>query len=200
MSKLTTASELATIIESVAAVGAVIVGAWWFVEQRENYPRADVSQVTNLVPIKTDLFAVETNISIKNEGKRQLKLHRAQVMLQAVSAAPYDYMALSGFAGAAYWRATRPKMSNANQFHDGELRWPVIRSFDGPIDHHIEPGETDNLVLTFLMRCSDLNFGESKPVHLLRLATDVFKPEGEEGKDFAWKARSFIDVSKECRK
>jgi hypothetical protein len=199
MSKLATCAEIAKIAEAAAAFGGLVVAGWWFIEQRENYPRADVSQSTTIVHVAPDVFAVEVNVSIKNEGKKQLKLHHVQVLLQAVSADPFDYRSLSTLRGQDYWQADRPRISNQKQFYDGELRWPVITRFPGPVDHHIEPGETDNIVLTFLLRCSGLRFPKSTPIRSLRIATDVFKPATEEGRDFAWKARGFVDISKECK-
>ena len=201
MGRLATWSEVAKIIESAAAIGGLIVAGWWFIEQRENYPRADLSQSASAVSLHPGLFAIEANIEVKNEGRKQLKLHRARVMVQAVSASPFNYDQLATVDGPAYWGSVRPiSTPDAHQFQDGELRWPVVRMFDGPIDHHVEPGETDNIIFTFLIPCSRLQLGRMEHVRTLRIATDLFKPTTEEGKDFAWKAREFVDISKECNR
>jgi hypothetical protein len=198
--KLEISAQVAQIVESAAAVAAIGLAGWWFVEQRENYPRADLAQAVEVVPVEPGVVAIEANVSIKNTGKKLIKLHRARVRLQEVSGKPFDYKSLAQRDGSSYWQAIRPKQTpDRRQFHSAELRWPVLKIFDGDIDYHIEPGETDNMVVTFLVPCHSKLGAEQSELRNLRVATDVFKPNADEGKEFAWKARTFVNVTEECR-
>lgn len=196
---LTVIAEIAQILESIAALVALGAAAWWFFAQRENYPRADVSQTIQRVPVGPGLIALETNVGIKNAGKKLLKIERARVRVQQVAPNPFGYADLAKLSGDDYWRAVRPVPTpDSRQFNGGELRWPAIRVFDGRVNYEIEPGETDNMVITFLIPCASIPRTHSGDLHRLRIATDIFKPGSQPDEELAWKARAFVDVSREC--
>lgn len=96
-------SYIAQIIESGAAVGALALAGWWFVEQRESYARADLSQSIAVVGLERGTVAVEATVSVKNAGNRLLRLHRARVRLQEASGTPFAYHNLSQVDGPQYW-------------------------------------------------------------------------------------------------
>lgn len=201
LSKLETSAAVAQIIESIVAALAFLLAGWWFLEQRQNYPRAVVTQSIDVISVEPGILAVEANVRLENAGKKLLKLRRARIRLQEVSGKPFEYADLARLEGDEYWKAVRPlDTPNRRQFHAGELRWPVLKIFDDQIDYRIEAGETDNLVFTFLVPCVRKIGSETRSLGTLRVATDIFKPDSEEGKEFAWKARAFADVSKECAK
>lgn len=150
------------------------------------------------MPVKRGLVAVEAHVQFDNKGMTRIDLHHANVKLQNVSDQPYGYGDLARQTGPAYWQANRPGKASDRQFREGELRWPVINQFDDDIDHLIEPGETDILVFTFLVPCQSLATDTSMKRHFIRVASDVTKPAGSGPKDFAWKARSFADLSTAC--
>lgn len=220
MGKFETPANVAAIVESGAAVAALVLGGWWFLAQRENYSRIDLSQSAQVIPLGHGTIAIEAILNVKNAGMKQAKLHRARVRLQEASGWQFDYDQLAAMDGTKYWRALRPPITpDRRQFNAGELRWPSLKIFDGAIDSHIEPGETDTLIFTFLVPCRREVAGQTRSLHHLRLAADIFKPDDEQEddadgqldqdsprnstqppKEFAWKARSFVDVTKECRK
>jgi len=197
LSKLTAAAEFAKIVEASAATIALIAGAVWFSEQHESYPRADLQQSVEVVPVQPDLVSVEVHTNFENTGKKPIHLSSAFVMLQNVAASPFGLRRLARLKGAAYWEALRPvKTPDPHQFHEGELRWPVLNEYDGPIDHDVEPGETDVLVFTFLLACRQ-DVG-SAPLNWVRVASEIEKPNNAEEKGFAWNARTFADLSSAC--
>jgi hypothetical protein len=180
------------IVQGTATAIALLLGAWWFLEQRQTFPHAQLTQTVNVVPVGKGLIAVEVEVQLQNSGKRLLHLTHATVKLQQVTADYYGYSDLAELNGGPYWTAKRPSGgADLRQFNQGELRWPVVKQYDDQIDYRIEPGETDMLVFTFLMTCPD-------DIHTVRVASDIMKParHGEEG--FAWKTRAFADVTDAC--
>lgn len=189
---------------------ALLTTGYWFFLERKGMPHADVSQEVSVIPLTSELVAIESHVRIKNLGERLLEIDKINSRLQLVRPDAYDYVALNRKNGEDYWLAERPNASKSSeQFHIAELRWPIYRQYRDDVQHSIEPGETDLLVVTFLMECRLAKWA--------RVATDVYKPEprsfgkieeadaqgeseGEEDVNFAWKARSFVDVAEICAK
>lgn len=199
MTKLEGCGHVAAIVQALATTVALGLGAWWFIEQRQTYPHAHLEQTVQVVPVGHGTIAVEIEAQFQNSGKMLIHLTRANVKLQNVSEKPYDYDALAQQNEAAYWKALRPVATpSRGQFTEGELRWPVIKQYLGPIDHLIEPGETDLIVFTFLLSCQTVATDKPTKPHFVRVASDVLRPKGSGPVNFAWKARSFVDVSSAC--
>ena len=186
--------------QALLTLMALVTTAYWFFLERKGLPHADVTQSVQVVPLGNDLIAVEAHVQIKNIGQRLLRIDRINSRLQLVRADAYDYENLNRLANDDYWTAARPN-SDALQFHAGELRWPIFRQYRKSVDHRIEPGETDLIVVTFLMNCSLSD--------QVRVASDVYNPaaansagngseESEAGEGIAWKTRSFADLSQAC--
>lgn len=194
--------KLAKYAQALLTLLALLVTGYWFFLERKGMPHADVSQEVSVVPVAEGLVAIEAHISVKNLGQRLLKIDRINSRLQLVRADAYGYEALDRARGDAYWDGVRPGKSGGAQFHASELRWPIHRRFDDDVEHNIEPGETDLIVVTFLMDCSMAKW--------VRVASDVYNPEGsddlmsglesedEEEERFAWKTRSFVEVANVC--
>jgi hypothetical protein len=176
--------------------------AYWFFLERKGMPHADVTQKLEVLPLGDDLVAVEAHIQIKNLGQRLLEINHVNSRLQAVRPDAYDYAGLNKKRGDEYWSALRPK-GDEKQFLSAELRWPILRRYDNPVEHRIEPGETDLIVVTFLVSCSEYDW--------VRVASDVYNPSttnsesteedmtdsgGVEG--LAWKTRSFANLYEAC--
>ena len=180
------------IVQAAATAIALALGAWWFIEQRQTYPHAQLSQTVNVVPVAKGLIAVEVQVQFQNTGKLLIKLTHATVKLQTVAADPYGYPDLAQKNGEDYWKAKRPVQTpDLRQFNQAELRWPLLKQFDDKIDHRIEPGETDVLVFTFLVPCD-------QDLHMVRVASDIQKPAKGDETNFAWKTRAFADVTNAC--
>lgn len=188
---------------------ALLTTGYWFFLERKGMPHADVSQEIAVIPVSKGLVAVEVHVKITNLGQRLLEIDKINSRLQLVRPDAYDYVGLNKKKGEDYWLAERPGASkNSKQFHIAELRWPIYRQYRDEVKHRIEPGETDLLVVTFLMECRHAKW--------VRVATDVYKPaENSLGKasgsadatvetledadqNYAWKARSFVNARDIC--
>jgi hypothetical protein len=193
------------LFQGAATAVALLAGAWWFMEQRQTYPHAQLEQTVEVVPVAKGLVAVEVRVQFSNTGKLLIHLTHATVKLQQVTADYYDYPKLALETGDAYWLAKRPAqpgqppMKDPRQFNQGELRWPVLNQFDGRIEHLVEPGETDVLVFTFLTPCLADPADPASALHMVRVASDIHKPARNNKNDFAWKTRAFADVSAACQ-
>lgn len=188
MRNLTRASKWAQFLQALFTLLALILAGYWYFVERKGMPHADVSQTVNVMPVSNDIVAVEALVSVKNLGQRLLHIRRVQSYLQNIDANAYGYDDLVQLRGNDYWQAQRA--GGGRQFDAGELRWPVARRFDAAVDHRIEPGETDVITITFLVRCSS--------VRQVRVATDVFRPRSASEPEWAWKARSIVPVCQEC--
>jgi hypothetical protein len=189
---LVRASKWASLIQALVTSGAILVGGAWYLVERQPLPHADVSQTINVVPVDKGLIAVEAQVTIKNLGRRLLKIRKIDAKLQAVSAKSFDYRTLTDHDNDSYWSAKRPEpYQDDDQFHFAELRWPILRRFNREVQHDIEAGESDVFVATFLMRC---------PAHdFVRVATEVYNPTDFKNEGLTWKARSFANVGDVCR-
>jgi hypothetical protein len=186
-------------IQVICVVGAFGLAAYWYFLERKGHPHANISQTAQAYQVSPGLVAVEVHTTIENLGSRLLRLGEARVALQLVSPGRYDYQALWALRGDAYWDAVKPdeRLDDGSPnpfFHRGELRWFPIRVYDRPINHEIEPSESDLLVTTFLVRCN---------ARVVRIATDLEKGLsgierlfGQPG--LSWKARTFVDLERAC--
>jgi hypothetical protein len=181
------------IIQGAATAVALGLGAWWFMEQRQTFAHAQLTQTVNVVPVAKGLIAIEVQVQFQNTGKVRILLTHATVKLQNVTAEPYGYAELAMRNAADYWNAKRPvDTPDLRQFNQAELRWPVLKQFDDDkIDYRVEPGETDVLVFTFLLTCD-------QELHVVRIASDMHKPAKGGQIDYAWKSRAFADVTNAC--
>lgn len=161
--------------------------AYWFFVERKGMPHADVSQTIHMVPLGGGLAAVEAHIQIRNLGQRLLKVRHVNSRLQTVRPDAYDYVGLNAKLGDEHWRATRPS-SDAKQFHGSELRWPILREYNEGVKHEIEPGETDLIVVTYLIHCTEFTW--------VRVASDILNSTAENS--LAWKTRSFANTHDVC--
>lgn len=197
-----TYSKRASYAQALFTVSAALIAGYWFFVERKGMPHADVSQELQVVPLGDGLVAVEAHVTIKNLGKRLLRIERINSRLQLIRADAYDYAGLNEESDETYWQATRPGGED-RQFHQAELRWPIFRQYDEQVDHRIEPQETDLIVVTFLTSCSLAPW--------VRVASDIYNPSAgsaeeaeekaqgaQESPGYAWKARSFANLGEAC--
>jgi hypothetical protein len=221
--KLDVAHKHAEFAQALFTLAAFLATAYWFFVERKGQPHADVSQVVHVLPLGRGLIMVEAHISVKNLGERLLRLERLTSRVQVVHAAPYNIRALGDLNGDEYWNAWRSDREGIedvgnSHFNYSELRWPIIKEYEQEVDHEIEPGETDLIVVTFVLNCqsgmdwvrvaSDIQHpdasGPADPAPLgrdapLSLPADGTEAKiGSEGAPMAWKARSFSEVREAC--
>lgn len=169
----------------LAILGIALAGYWYFIE-RKGVPHADIAQKLEIMPIQPGLVAVESHLTIKNLGSRLLKLTEADIRLQQVSPPrmlPYEE--LQKLSAERYFTAAvRSDGELTRLFDQGELKWPTLKWYSGRIDRHIEPGETDLVVTTFLVRCD---------LRIVRVAAYL-----EKSRKLAWSAASSADLAPAC--
>jgi hypothetical protein len=186
-------------------IAIALAGYWYFVERRDQ-PHADLQQKVEAVPLGDGRIAVEAHVTVRNLGRQLLEIDEFQSRLQIAST---DLLGMSGLpdkAGVPYWSSESAERGDPpRHFTNAELRWPQLNFYKGAVNHRIEPGESDLLVATFILRCPDISF--------LRVASDIPKPEARQviplpirrrskaanEKRLMWKTRSFVDIREACR-
>jgi hypothetical protein len=192
------ANDWAKLLQALFTLGAFSLAAYWYFVERKGVPHADVTQTIAGHALGNDTLSIEAHIRIKNLGERLLRIREVQSHLQDVEAGTFGYISLARLNDDQYWKATRPRTAgdnrpstaDDNQFNGAELRWPLVRGFTDRVRHDIEPGETDLIVITFLLRCSEVR-------NHVRIATDVLNPDSGTER-LAWKARDFFDLGNIC--
>ncbi|WP_380874970.1 hypothetical protein ACFB49_02490 [Sphingomonas sp. DBB INV C78] len=179
-------------LQTICAVGAFGLAAFWYFIERKAQPHADVTQELHAVQVSPGLAAVEVHVSLKNLGSQLLTLKHARVTLQMAQPGVYDYEALWAKKGQDYWSALKSKPGEPDNpyFDEAELRWFPVREYDGEIYHRIEPEETDLLVATFLVKCT---------AKVVRVATAIERrTDWLNREQMTWTARSFLDLGETC--
>ena len=198
---------------------AFIATAYWFFVERKGMPHADVTQTIYVQPIADRLVAVEAHVNVKNLGERLLEVGWVYSRLQLSHHRSYDFAGLNAKDDDPYWDAVKTMKNGSTlpYFNAAELQWPTWRQFDRAVRHEIEPGESDLIVLTYVMSCDD--------APAVRVATDIFKPsdwfpsrpikaapkgspdQADPGQEeaarpepgaMAWKTRTFASLDEAC--
>lgn len=203
------------IFQAVATTAAITLAGYWYFIERRGEPHADVSQTAEVIPLGKGRIAVEVHVHVQNLGRQLLRIDRFVSRLQLADVDHYGMNDLIGKNGLDYWHSTSVAGKDARaHFNHAELRWPQLNYYDDKVEHEIEPGESDLLVATFLLNCPPQDF--------VRVASDVAKPIDEQTDEnteseanllanageahpiddrrMMWKARSFVNVGKICRK
>ena len=170
----------------LTALAIVLAGYWYFVE-RKGEPHADVTQKVDVMPLEPGIVVVEATIQIKNIGTRLLKIKSEDVRLQKVAPAEQEVTALADLRGGAPFSAkltSAMRAGNDEAYDEGEIAWPTLQSFDRPLDRQIEAGETDQLVVDFIVRCD---------ARAVRIASYVSKDD-----DMSWSAATLVNLREPC--
>ncbi|RYI12408.1 MAG: hypothetical protein EON48_13145 [Acetobacteraceae bacterium] len=188
-------SDAASTFQTILTAGAIMLAGYWYFVERRGKPHADISQVISIVPIKPGFVAVETQINIKNVGETLLEVTRAQIWLQQVSPPPESPGALVPEnltkLGVFDWPRHTPadKDGYASAIYtNAEFHWPPIKVYRDKVMHEIEPGESDAMIATFMVKCD---------VQVVRVAAYVYK--GGQGKNERWwRTAAFANTSEAC--
>lgn len=186
----------AKLTQTVLTTLGIGLAAYWYLVERKGEPHADITQKAEAVKLTDEVAAVEVQVQVKNLGGRLLELQNADIKLQQVSPPAFDANALEGLQDKAYFGADRfpgQPIARDGIFQGAELKWPRLNRFAGALQNRIEPGETDLIVATFLVRCS---------LSAVRISTQIErKSSGFWNKEpYWWKARSLVDLRPACTK
>lgn len=181
--------------QTVLTTLALGLAGYWYLVERKGEPHADVTQTAEVVRLTDEIAAIEVQIAIKNLGSRLLRLKEGVIRLQQVSPPGFDAAALQALENEAYFDAAEFPGEDAAEggvFQNAELKWRRLNRFAGKLENEIEPGETDIVNATFLVRCD---------VRTARIATQIKRESPRiwgEDKGYWWKARTLVDVGKAC--
>lgn len=136
---LDTTKTTVEIIESVAKIAALIVGAVWtymlFIKKRSGYPRATVAHDASLIPLNAERALLRVSITIKNTSE----------VLLTVASIRVDVKRISPFDGQS------PSLGYAGDQQSFEYAWPSIGEAMPHPALEIEPGESDAVHLDFIV-------------------------------------------------
>lgn len=118
------------VLESLATIAALVVGAWWVLRRRKTYPRAKFAHAASHVALNSRLLLLRVSVTIENVGDVLLRLEKSVAGVQQVSPVP---------AEIEPWLVAREELIGSAIT---EFDWPFIdsrqRNWSG---HEIEPGE-----------------------------------------------------------
>jgi hypothetical protein len=187
------ANRGAETVQAVLTAGALLLAGYWYFVERKGQPHANVTQAVFVQHLQRGYVLVESHVSVQNLGSRLLKINQARMRLQQVSPALYPYDELAKKSGPDYWAALKPLMFKGKPvryFNELELSFPLLREYNGPVRHEVEPGETDLLVTSFIVPCT---------AKVVRITASLQKDPGDEGSEpMVWKARNFADITQWC--
>lgn len=121
MAKLEASAHWAQIVQAAAALLALGAAAWWFRQQREVYPRGELTQSVEVFRLEPGIAAVEVHVHFENAGKRLIELSSATVRLQHVGSEPYEIADLAAVQETGYWQAMRPTGSDKEDRHSHKV-------------------------------------------------------------------------------
>lgn len=190
----------------------ILAAVYLYNVERRSEPHADVSQSVQLVRLpQEDAIAIEAYIVVKNLGTQLLNITHIHSRVEAFDLKAIGLTELLDLRGEAYQNAVVNSGSQQKRAFQGtELDWPQLKVFDRNISHQIEPGESDLITATFVLRCPIVRY--------VRVATDITKPttdvidrlfgksestagnidEHGEQHTMLWKTRSMIDLKPVC--
>lgn len=127
---LATTSESVGILESLATIAALVVGAWWVLRRRKTYPRAKFTHSVAHVVLNSEVSLLRLSVAIENVGDVLLRLDKSVAGVQQVSPVPSQLEP---------WLAARTELLGSAIT---EFDWPFLdsrqRNWSG---HEVEPGE-----------------------------------------------------------
>jgi len=125
------AKDASATLQSLATILALVVGAWWVLRRRRNFPRAKFAHNVTSVPLDDARVLVHVGVTVENVGDVLMRVADSWVCLQQLKPMPPDLAErISAGEGLVASGAS-------------EIAWPVIASCTRNwTPHEIEPGET----------------------------------------------------------
>jgi hypothetical protein len=137
--------ELLQTVQAVVTIGAVLIAGLWtyllFVRRRQKFPRASVTHRVTFDPVDDQKLLLRATVVIANKSEVLLSINHGMVWVQQVM--PWPKI------------AAKAPIDGDEAEKKKELSWPVLaeRRLDDSQDRwEVEPGETEELHLDFLLR------------------------------------------------
>jgi hypothetical protein len=126
------ASPVAEVVQSIITSIAILIGAWWVIQQRERYPRATVTHAVQCIPLAEGKSLVHIETTLSNVGKVLIQLESCATHLLQVRPLDPDLARLLHSSG----RLVEP--------NEREAKWQSLDAHAKAYqreDAEIEPGE-----------------------------------------------------------
>ena len=140
---MTDIKDIAQIVQSVATVVAVMIGAAWFIIKRKYAYRVSISQEINHWNLGNGKYWIRVTVTINNQGDVQIKLRKGFTELQQIKP-----IALKDIEKAIA-KGKDPVQTNLSY-----IIWPHIqrRELDGDYNYReIEPSEKEEIHVDFII-------------------------------------------------
>lgn len=176
---LASLADLSKALESLATVGAIIVGAiwsyWLFVKNRQKFPRASVSHTVSHKSIVRGRILIHVDMVLTNLG---------QVLLEVVFAKAVVSQVLP-----LHPTVRRLIVSRSDPVPTGhtEIQWPKIASREVRFERaecEVEPGETQSFQFDFVVE------SQLRTLEVYSYVSNITKRD----RDLAWDCSTFYDI------
>ena len=174
--------NIAETVQYIVTAGAIIVAGLWtyylFIENRSNYPIADIELSYVKFNVLEDKILIHASVKITNKGSVLLKAEEAELRLRQVTPLPEETVKIINSGGDLVAEG------------ETEVMWPLIagrlwKYEDEPIE--IEPGESDVLHADFAIK-NDIEIVEFY---------FYLKNKAKENKQLGWSITKMLNISKE---
>lgn len=180
--------DFVNLVQKLVTTIAVISGGFWtytlFIQHREAYVKANVSQSLACINVSDDARLLRLNVTIKNSGNKLLRLVYGEVQVKQVLPLTPDVI--------KEWEAIRGGKTESPEYFSWESipTKPKPRKWrPGELD--IEPGESENIYFDFFIPTK---------LKVVDVAT-WFSDEDKIKNKLGWGASTLIDLrkSEECQ-
>jgi len=178
--------EWVPIAQAIITIVAVFVGGWWsyklFIEQREQYPHANLELKLSHVALSERVNLLRVGIELTNVGKSLIEIEKSIIRVQQILPSlpcPKDDACAAKEIDAAIKKVER---------QEDQFSWLLIaereNSFDPP--YAVEPGGEKQTL--------DFEFVAPSEVKVVRVYA-YFRNEkrSKEGKEIGWDSSSYYD-------
>jgi hypothetical protein len=177
-------TEWLPIVQASVTIVTVLVGGWWtyklFIEEREQYPHANIEQKLSHVALSEQANLLRVGIELTNVGKTLMRIQESTIRVQQIvpsTPCPNQPVVCAADEVAA---ALSEVQRQTNQ-----ISWPLIaeRSFRFPFE--IEPGEKQTL---------DFEFVTPSDAKIVRVYSFFSKDQTSmDGTDVGWTMSGYYD-------
>jgi hypothetical protein len=169
--------EFVDLFQKVIAIGAVIVGGWWFLARGEDLPRASISHDIFSACLNAQVRWIRAIVTIENVGLVRVELYESNHRVSQVF--PLDRR-LAAALDVGKSIGSRP----------GRIDWPEVAAVDTTSSHEfLEPGETYTQYTDFLVASN---------IQMLQVASFYKNPAvTTETNEVGWFAMALHDVGEE---
>jgi hypothetical protein len=177
----TTFKEKVETVQAIVTIAAILVGGLWtyriFIEERHEYPHANVEQKLSHVVLSKRAKLLRVGIELSNTGSAKMMIGKATIWVQQILpmlSCPKD--------GVCVADETNDAIKNIKRKND-HFGWPLIAERNGNVEYSIEPGEKQLLEFEFIV---------PPEVKVARVYSYFRNEKLKEGGEIGWFASSWV--------